>query len=271
MSNILQNRGHKNQGEMPLIGLGTYKLTGCQCRKVVEMALDIGYRHIDTAISYENHSEIGKGIKGFNRKELFITSKFFLDLTEPVEEICDNVLKELKTEYLDLMLIHWPDLSKPMDKILADLAKMVEKGKIRSYGVSNFTQHHLQDMYDARLKVPYNQVEFHPYLYQKQLLEFCQKNGTRLVSYRPLGKGELVKEFVFAEIGDRYGKTPAQVILRWVIQQGIPVIPKASGEQHLRENFNIFDFELTEAEMLKINGLNRNLRYCKTDGNEFDY
>jgi diketogulonate reductase-like aldo/keto reductase len=158
-----------------------------------------------------------------------------------------------------------------MDKILADLAKVVETGKIRSYGVSNFTQHHLVDMYNAGLKVPYNQVEFHPYLYQKQLLEFCRKNGTKLVSYRTLGKGELVKEFVFAEIGDKYGKTPAQVILRWVIQQGIPVIPKASGEQHLKENFNIFDFELTEAEVLKINGLNRNLRYCKTEGNEFDY
>lgn len=256
---------------MPLIGLGTYKLTGSECRKVVEMALDIGYRHIDTAISYENHSEIGKGIKGFERGELFITSKFFLDQAGSVDEICNRVLKELKTDYLDLMLIHWPDLSKPMDKILEDLKKVVETGKIRSYGVSNFTQHHLQDMYDAGLKIPYNQVEFHPYLYQKQLLEFCLKNGTQLVSYRPLGKGELVKEFVFAEIGDKYGKTPAQVILRWVIQQGIPVIPKASGEKHLRENFSIFDFELTEAEMLKINGLNRNLRYCKTEGNEFDY
>jgi len=273
MSNILQNWGHKKQGEMPLIGLGTYQLVGGLCRKVIEMALDIGYRHIDTAIDYGNHAEIAKGIKGFDRTKLFITSKFFLDLTDEsaVDEICAKALNELKIDYLDLMLIHWPDRSKPMDKILAALAKVVQTGKIRSYGVSNFTEHHLEDMYNAGLKVPYNQVEFHPFLYQKHLLDFCRKNGTQLVSYRPLGKGQLVKEFVFAEIGDKYGKTPAQVILRWVIQQGIPVIPKASSEKHLRENFNIFDFELTEAEVLKINGLNQNIRYCNTDWSEFSY
>lgn len=273
VSNILQNRGQKKQVEMPLIGLGTYRLIGKECQNAVAMALDIGYRHIDTALAYENHSEIAKGIKGVKREELYITSKFFLDRVDGkrVVDVADLVLKELKIDYLDLLLIHWPDRSRPMEIILADLAKVVETGKIRSYGVSNYTEHHLQDVYRTGLKVPYNQVEFHPYLTQKKLLQFCQKNGTQVIAYRSLGKGKLLKEPIFIEIGKKYGKTPAQVILRWVVQQGIPVIPKASSEKHLRENFNIFDFELTEEDMLKIDGLNRDHRYCDTDWADFDY
>lgn len=259
------------QGKMPLIGLGTYQLLGKECIKSVQLALDIGYRHIDTAFSYANHQEIGKAIKGFNREELFITSKFGLDTDLSVEAACDLALKELKTEYLDLMLIHWPDRSLPLEEIYASLTKVAETGKVRSAGVSNFTEHHLHDLFDRGLKVPYNQVELHPYLTQKKLVDFCVKNGTQLISYRPFGKGALLKEPLFAEIGKKYGKTGAQVILRWIVQQGIPVIPKAASEKHLRENFEIFDFQLTEDEMVKLDQLNRDQRYCDPDWDEFNY
>jgi len=263
------------QGEIPLIGMGTYQLLGKECRSAVQSALKIGYRHLDTALAYDNHKEIGKAIEGFEREELFITSKFFLNHLSAkqgaVEALCDQVLKELKVDYLDLMLIHWPDRSCPLNEIFAELWKMVEKGKVRSPGVSNFNEHHLQDLYDAGLKVPYNQIELHPYLTQKKFLEFCHANGTKVIAYRPFGKGELTKEPLLMEIGKRHDKNAAQVVLRWLMQQNIPAIPKATSEQHLKENFNVFDFSLDEEEMAAIDGLNRDFRYCNTDWADFDY
>lgn len=263
------------QGEMPLIGLGTYQLLGKECRKVVEMALEIGYRHIDTALAYENHPEIGKAIERFDREDLFITSKFFLDRLDhkegSMEEICNQILKGLRVEYVDLLLIHWPDRSYPMEEIFADLWKEVEKGKVRLPGVSNFTEHHLQDLYNAGLKVPYNQIELHPYLTQKKLRNFCENNGTQVVAYRPFGKGALLKDPVLQGIGVTHGKMASQVILRWLLQQGIPVIPKASSEKHLRENFDLFDFKLDDSEMTAIDKLNRNCRYCDTSWSDFTY
>ncbi|MBS0629066.1 MAG: aldo/keto reductase [Verrucomicrobia bacterium] len=263
------------QEEIPLIGLGTYLLQGKECRKAVEMALEVGYRHFDTALAYENQEEIGKAIKRFDREELFITSKFFLDrLTHKegsVEEICNQVLKQLKIDYIDLLLIHWPDRSYPMEEIFAQLWKEVEKGKIRFPGVSNFTEHHLQNLYDVGLKVPYNQIELHPYLTQKKLLNFCDLNRTRVVAYRSFGKGALLKDPTLQAIGSKHGKTAGQVILRWLIQQNIPVIPKGTSEEHLRENFNVFDFKLDASEILTIDQLDRDLRYCDTNWSDFNY
>lgn len=263
------------QGEIPLIGLGTYLLEGSRCRSSIKEALKIGYRHFDTAFAYHNHKEVGEAIARFNRDELFITSKFFLDrLTHKegsVEAICDQALKELNLDYLDLMLIHWPDQNYPMSEVFAELWKMVEKGKVRQPGVSNFTEHHLQDLYNDGLEVPYNQVELHPYLTQKKLLSFCRANGTRVIAFRPFGKGALVHEETLGQIGSKHGKTATQVILRWLIQQEIPVIPKASSENHIRENFDVSDFQLDESEMRAIDGLNRDFRFCDTEWNEFDY
>ncbi|NGX27145.1 MAG: putative oxidoreductase [Chlamydiae bacterium] len=243
-------------------------------------ALEIGYRHFDTAFAYENHKEIAKGIKGFDRKSLFITTKLAIGLGQiddrkiekSVEAACDLALKELNLEYLDLLLIHYPDRNRPLEQILEAMHALVDKGKIRYPGVSNYTKHHLQDAYDAGLSVPFNQVEFHPYFYQKDLLEFARKNGTELIAFRSFGKGELIhKEPLFAEIAKAHGKTPAQVVLRWVMQKKIPVIPKASSKKHLLENFSLFDFVLTPSEEEKIDMLNKNFRYCESDWNEFDY
>lgn len=263
--------------EIPLIGLGTYSLREKECTEIVKMALDIGYRHIDTAFAYENHKAIAKGIKNFNREKLFLTTKLWMrqevsNVEKAVEELCDQALNELNCEYLDLLLIHWPDRALPMEAILEAMFQLVDKGKIRSPGVSNYTIHHLQDAYDAGLKVPYNQVEFHPYLYQKELLEFSKLHGTQLIAYRPFGKGKLLQEEpLFKEIGEHHNKTSAQVILRWILQKNIPIIPKASSQTHLIENFNLFDFELTSEEEAQMDQLNKNYRFCTGDWNEFNY
>lgn len=254
---------------LPLVGLGTWDLRGKECTEVVKKALDLGYRHIDTAIIYENHQAIGKAISDFPRDELFITSKFLLDLD--LEEACDQALSELKVNYLDLFLIHSPDRNKPMIEILRQMQKLKERGMIRHFGVSNFNIHHLQDILDAGISLSVNQVEFHPYLYQKELWDFCKRHGIQLIAYRSLGKGALIKDPLFSKIGDYYKKTAAQVILRWVIQKGIPVIPKASSLKHLKENISLFDFSLTDNEMEEIDHLNRNQRFCISDWSDFNY
>ena len=254
---------------VPLLGLGTWELSGTPCTSIVRMALELGYRHIDTALIYDNHQDIAKAIAGFNREELFITSKFFLD--QSAEESCNQILQELGLVYLDLFLIHWPNRKKPMVKVLQEMQKLKSKGRVHYIGVSNFTIHHLQDAIDKGIQIDYNQVEFHPYLYQKELWQFCQNHQIGLIAYRPLGKGELVQEKVFKEIGDKYHKTPAQVILKWLIQKEIAVVVKGSSKQHLEENLHIFDFFLHAEDLKKIDELNRNKRFCDTDYSDFNY
>lgn len=264
--------------KIPFVGLGTYGLWGEECVKVVKEALDIGYRHFDTAHVYENHEAVGKGLHGFARDQLFITSKLALDqvdddnITASVGQACDRALKELKTDYLDLYLIHWPDHKRPLNKMLKAMSRLVDAGKTRHIGVSNFTIHHLQDILDGGLSIACNQVEFHPYLYQKKLLEFCHRQGICLLAYRPLGKGELLKsEKLFEQIGKKYGKSGAQVLLRWCIQKSVPVIPKTSSLKRLKENFSIFDFSLSDQDVSIIDQLNKNHRYCSPEEKEFDY
>lgn len=266
--------------KIPLIGLGTYKLIGKECTHAVKTALEIGYRHFDTAFAYENHKEIAAGIKGFDRSSLFLTTKLAIGLSQiddqnveaSLEVAVDTALKELGTDYIDLLLIHWPDRARPIEKILDAMHGLALKGKIRSPGVSNYTKRHLQDAYDAGLAIPYNQVEFHPYLYQKDLLDFAKAHETQLIAYRSFGGGKLIdKEPLFATIGKKYQKTPSQVILRWTIQKNIPVIPKASSKKHLEENFAIQDFVLTPSEEAALDALNQNFRYCASEWNEFDY
>lgn len=263
--------------DIPLIGLGTWLLSGDECTRVVKTALDIGYRHIDTASAYDNHADVRKGIARFPREQLFLTSKITLEeidddnIDASIEKGCDLALKELGTDYLDLYLIHWPNQQRPMAKMVQGMDKLIQKGKVRKIGVSNFTVHHLSDLGQDISKVSANQVEFHPYLYQNELWQYCKSHAIRLIAYRPFGKGALVKEPLFAKIGERHGKSAGQVILRWIVQKGIPVIPKASSEPHLKENFEIFDFALTQEEMGELDAINRGQRFCQPDHPEFNY
>ncbi|MBS0648073.1 MAG: aldo/keto reductase [Verrucomicrobia bacterium] len=263
--------------KIPALGLGTWDLRGHECTKIVQLALALGYHHIDTAHNYENHEAIRKGMEGFDRHQLFITSKFKIeqlgpqDIAGSVEETCDNALEQLGTDYLDLYLIHWPRRTWPLTEIFKAMEILVQKGKIRHAGVSNFTIHHLRDLLDDGCKPAANQVEFHPYLYQKQLWDYCQAQHIQTIAYRPFGKGSLLHDPLLRKIGDHHKKTPAQIILRWLFQKEIPTIPKASSEKHLEENINIFDFGLTEEEMKHIDHLNQNKRFCGAEDPEFDY
>jgi 2,5-diketo-D-gluconate reductase B len=263
--------------KMPAVGLGTWKLKGDECVRVVRDALDLGYRHIDTAHVYENHEAVKKGIEGYNREELFLTSKIAVELINAksvlgsVKKRCESALEELGTDYLDLYLIHAPDRNYPLLEIFAAMQSLVRDGKVCSIGVSNFTIHHLEDFTREGLRPSVNQVEFHPYLYQKELWQFCQSEGIQLVSYRSFGKGALLDEPIFKEIGKRHKKSAAQVILRWLYQKEIPSIPKASSKERLKENISIFDFALDPKEMEDLDGLNQNKRFCKAEDTEFNY
>lgn len=265
--------------ELPFIGLGTWELRGEECTKIVKEAIELGYRHIDTAYAYQNHSQIKKAIKGIDREKLYITSKIALedqvDPTKPeqsVQKACESVLDELGTDYLDLYLIHSPDRNFPLEKIYAALEGLIEQGKIHKAGVSNCTTHHLEDLRKAGLTPFANQVEFHPYLYQRELWEYCKTHGIWLISYRSLGKGRILKEEpLFDSIGKKHHKSGAQVILRWLVQKEIPVIPKSTSKKHLKENLEIFDFFLTQEEMKKLDNLNIGKRYCRPDDPAFTY
>jgi diketogulonate reductase-like aldo/keto reductase len=263
--------------KLPLLGLGTFELQGHACTEIVKKALEIGYRHIDTSINYENQEDIKKAIKGFDRKQLFITSKFELDMIDlkeipaSVEKTCDLALKQLGTDYVDLYLIHWPHKEMPITEVFKAMETLVKKGKIKKAGVSNFTIHHLENLLNDGHKPAANQVEFHPYLYQKELWEYCKSEGIQLIAYRPLGKGEILKDPVLKKIGSTHGKTSGQVVLRWFFQKEIPTIPRSSSEKHLAENFNIMDFELTSNEMHEIEKLSQNKRFCDIEDSEFDY
>ena len=262
---------------IPLIGLGTWRLTGDLCLSTVKEALALGYRHIDTAVSYENHKEIGQAIKGYKREELYLTSKIpiesvdFDDVSSSVEKICDSALSDLQTDYLDLLLIHSPDHEMPMEKMIFAMEKLRDKGKIKYLGVSNFTMHHIENLLSHEAYISVNQVEFHPYLFQNELLDYCKQRHIRLVAYRPFGKGELLSDPLFSYIGKRVNKSPSQIILRWLVQRDIPSIPKASSYEHLKANLDVFDFILSEEEMGKIDALHRNIRYCMRDFAEFSY
>lgn len=265
--------------ELPRIGLGTWDLRGPQCTKIVRLALELGYQHIDTASMYENHQAIHEAIKDFNRTKIYLTSKISIkEQVDPlapklsVQKACEQTLKELGTDFLDLYLIHAPDRTFPLENIFKALERLVHEGKIRKAGVSNYTIHHLEDLREAGCTPFVNQIEFHPYLYQKQLLDYCHLHHIEVVAFRPFGKGKLLaEEPLFDRIGAKYQKSGAQIILRWLLQKNIVVIPKASSEKHLKENLEIFDFSLTDEELFTLDHLNCNKRYCRAESLEHLY
>lgn len=256
--------------EIPAVGLGTWQLKGDECKKIVEKAIEVGYKHIDTAEIYGNQREIGKAIKD---KDVFITSKVWFENLhyDDVLESCEKTLKELDRDYLDLYLIHWPNRSVKIKETMRAMEKLKKEGLIRNIGVSNFTINHLKDALKTGVKIAANQVEFHPYLYQKQLLDFCKNNGIIVIAYSPLGRGRVLNDDVLINIGNKYKKTSSQVCLRWLYQKGIAAIPKSSSVERLEKNIDIFDFSLDEKDVKEIDGLNKNMRFVSPSFADFDY
>lgn len=243
---------------MPVLGLGTWQLTGKQCEEAVRKALELGYRHIDTAELYLNEKEIGRAIGGFDRSGLFLVSKVWSSNLRRGDllKACESSLKLLGISYLDLYLIHWPSHSVPLEETMDAMGELVDKGLVRSIGISNFdTDWSKRAMVASRIPISVNQVEFHAHLYQKDLLGFCKKNRIVMTAYSPLARTEVLDDAVLRGIAESHGKTPAQVSLRWLVQHGLVVIPKSSSVEHLRENMDIFGWDLTKKEMEEIDAI----------------
>jgi diketogulonate reductase-like aldo/keto reductase len=248
---------------IPVLGLGTWQVVGKECELAVKRALKIGYRHIDTAEYYKNQKNIGNAIKGFDRSQLFITSKVWATNLrfKDVIKSCESTLKELNTPYLDLFLIHWPNPEIPLEETFRAMKVLHDEDKVRSIGVSNFDVSLLKKSLEIEeILVCVDQVQFHPYNYQKELLEFCKRNDIVLTAYSPLARGKVTKDKTIEELADKYGKTTAQISLKWLIQKDTVVIPKARSEKHLKENMDIFDWKLSDEDVNKIDSMNTEKR-----------
>ncbi|RLL85443.1 glyoxal reductase [Petrotoga sp. HKA.pet.4.5] len=265
ITSIYDNTELANKVKIPWLGYGTYKAHGDELIEGVKYALSIGYRLIDTAEMYENEEEIGKAIRQSKipRDEIFITSKVW-NTNQGFESTLnsfENSLKRLGTDYLDLYLIHWPVSGRYIETWKA-LEKLYKEGRVRAIGVSNFLIHHLQDIINnCEITPMVNQVEFHPYLLQRDLLDFCQRNKIQLEAWSPLMRGRVQNIPQIVDIANKYKKTPAQIVLRWDLQHGVVTIPKSVHKERIKENADIFDFELTEEEMKIIDNLDQSKRF----------
>lgn len=251
--------------EMPLLGLGLYKVTDeREAALAIRWAAGAGYRLFDTASAYKNEEGVGKGIRecGIPRKELFLTTKIWNNAQRlgDVEGSFARSLERLMTNYVDLYLIHWPVPGCYLST-WKELENLYRKGTARAIGVSNFEIRHLEELSSISEITPaVNQIEFHPYWYQKNLLEYCQAKGIAVQAYAPLARGAYLDDDVICILATKYGKTPAQIGLRWIIQKGVAVIPKSVHEERILSNGEIFDFVLEEEDMDAIDQLNKNYR-----------
>ncbi|HDR3654752.1 TPA: aldo/keto reductase [Bacillus cereus] len=276
----LQSKTVLNNGvEMPWFGLGVFKVEdGPELVEAVKSAIKAGYRSIDTAAIYGNEKAVGEGIRagikeaGISREDLFITSKVWNSDQgyETTLAAYEESLKKLELDYLDLYLVHWPVEGKYKDTWRA-LETLYKEKRVRAIGVSNFQIHHLQDvMKDAEIKPMINQVEYHPRLTQKELQAFCKEQGIQMEAWSPLMQGQLLDNEKLQEIAEKHGKTTAQVILRWDLQNGVITIPKSTKEHRIIANADVFNFELTKEDMEKIDALNQNHR-VGPDPDNFDF
>jgi diketogulonate reductase-like aldo/keto reductase len=264
-----------NGVKMPQLGFGVWRVSAEDGVDAVKNAIEVGYRHIDTAAVYKNEEQVGEAIRqsGVPREELFITTKVWnsdqgFDSTLRAHE---DSLKRLGLDYVDLYLVHWPVKGKYVETYKA-LEKLYDEKQVRAIGVSNFHIHHLEDLAaHCNIKPMVDQVELHPILAQVELQQYLNKNGIALEAWSPLMQGgELLTNPVISEIAQKHNKTSAQVILRWHMQRDIIAIPKSITPSRIRENFQIFDFELTSEDMTSINKLNENRR-VGSDPDNFNF
>ena len=262
----IDTRVRLNNGvKMPVFGLGTYlSRSGREAKESVLFALEIGYRLVETASIYGNEKDIGEAVRksGIPREEVFVTTKLWNSDHGYKRSLAafEESLKNLGLDYIDLYLIHWPveglrnDSWKAMEKILKD-------ERCLSIGVSNYMTWHLEELFKKSSTVPtINQVEFSPYLYLKDLLDFCSSHKIQLESYSPLTRGYKLNDTKLQDMASKYNKTPAQILIRWALQKGVVVIPKSSNKERIKENADVFDYELSEEDMNTLDSLNQNLR-----------
>jgi diketogulonate reductase-like aldo/keto reductase len=247
---------------IPALGLGTWQLRGDDCSAAVKTALEAGYRHIDTAAMYGNEEAVGAGLKasGVGRDEVFVTTKVWYEDLAPADlrRSAEASLKRLGLAQVDLLLIHWPNARIPLAGSVRALCGVKRAGLARHVGGANFTVRLLDEAVAAADEpIAANQCEYHPYLDQRAVLSACRRHGVAFISYCPLGKAQVLGEPAIQAIATAHGRTPAQIVLRWHLQQGVAAIPKSGNARRIAENFAVFDFELAEDEMARIAGLAR--------------
>ncbi|TMI62262.1 aldo/keto reductase [Candidatus Bathyarchaeota archaeon] len=250
---------------MPILGLGVYQSPpGRVTRNAVNLALRVGYRHVDTARIYGNEADVGEAVResGVPRGDLFIATKLWNSDQgyDSTLRACEASLKRLGLDYLDLYLVHFPvpDVRKESWRAMETLLK---KGRCRAIGVSNFTIRHLEELIEESHVIPsVNQVELHPFLYQKELLKYCQDRGIQVEAYSPLARGERLQDPRIASLATKYSKSPAQLMIRWGIEHGLVVIPKSTREERIRENSQVFDFDISDDDMRSLDSLDEDLR-----------
>ena len=247
---------------MPVIGLGTWQLDDGSAQPLVEKALELGYRHIDTAQAYRNEQDVGAALAatGVSRDEIFLTTKVWVDhfAQGDLQRSVDESLKKLRVPQVDLLLLHWPKPKPALAETMAALNDVRDRGLTSAIGLSNFPSALMaQAQAASEAPIATNQVEYHPYLSQKTLIAKAKAMGSAITAWSPLAQGKIADDPVLIEIGQAHGKTPGQVTLRWQVQQGVVTIPRTKNPARLAENFDIFDFALSDAEMARIFALAR--------------
>ena len=259
--------------KVPALGYGTWDLRGADCERAIAMAIELGYRHIDTAQSYENEAEVGHGwtAAGLPRRDLFITTKIArLNGADPTGNSAKHVakrveesLRKLRTDYVDLLLIHWPSPNVPMAETLDAMERFKSAGKVRALGVSNFTVAQMREAVRlSKSPVACNQVEYHLLLSQRSVLAYARERGIAVTAYCPLARGQFRGNPVVERVAKKHGKTASQIGLRWLVEQpGVLAIPKAGSLAHARENISIFDFALDADDRSSLDALPGNTRF----------
>ncbi|MDE0322502.1 MAG: aldo/keto reductase [Candidatus Poribacteria bacterium] len=250
MKNIKLASGH----ETPIFGLGTWQLKGRQCERIVKEAIALGYTHIDTAWMYQNQREIGKALRDtdIDREEVFLTTKIWHTHLKYAEVLAqfEECLSDLQMDYVDLLLIHHPSGSVPVAETFDAFQKLYDAGQVKSIGISNFSIAQVEEACEvSELPICTNQVEYHVRRNRSDLRDYCHARDIVMTAHRPLAVGNLANDAVLRSIGEAHGKTAAQVALRWLVQQGIITIPKSGSVPHLRENLDVFEWQLTDEEM----------------------
>ncbi|WP_086096333.1 aldo/keto reductase [Staphylococcus aureus] len=260
----------KNGYPMPSVGLGVYKISDEDMTKVVNAAIDAGYRAFDTAYFYDNETSLGRALKDndVDREDLFITTKLWNDYQgyEKTFEYFNKSIENLQTDYLDLFLIHWPcEADGLFLETYKAMEELYEQGKVKAIGVCNFNIHHLEKlMAQSSIKPMVNQIEVHPYFNQQELQEFCDCHDIKVTAWMPLMRNRgLLDDPVIVKIAEKYHKTPAQVVLRWHLAHNRIIIPKSQTPKRIQENIDILDFNLELTEVAEIDALNRNARQGK--------
>ena len=256
-----------NGVRLPCIGFGTYKAQEGQTTvDAIKTALQVGYRHVDTASFYQNEVSVGKAIKqsGIDRKDIFVTTKLWTNERgyRQAKQALEDSLNRLELDYIDMQLIHWPaSPNKQDDWIIVNLATWqamqegVEQGKIRAIGVSNFLKHHLQALVKSDVIPAVNQIEYHPGLNQSETIDFCKKYGVQIQAWSPLARGRLNDHPLLNQIAQKYGKSVQQICIKWCLQNGVNPLPKSVTPQRIKQNADVFDFVLSDDDMLAITNM----------------